>query len=44
MSMAAMIKATITDPEKWKSDDDVYTNSSKLGLEHDMYTLTKVSD
>ena len=40
----AMIKATITDPEKMEKvmADRIPQIAPKLGLEHDMYTLTKI--
>ena len=40
----AMIKATITDPEKMEKvmAERIPQIAPKLGLEHDMYTLTKI--
>ena len=39
----AMIKATITNPEKMeKVAERIPQIAPKLGLEHDMYTLTKM--
>ena len=40
----AMIKATITDPEKMEKvmAERIPQIAPKLGLEHDMYTLTKM--
>ena len=39
-----MIKATITDPEKMEKvmAERIPQIAPKLGLEHDMYTLTKI--
>ena len=40
----AMIKATITDPEKMEKvmAERIPQIAPNLGLEHDMYTLTKI--
>ena len=40
----AMIKATITDPQKMEKvmAERIPQIAPKLGLEHDMYTLTKI--
>ena len=40
----AMIKATITDPDKMEKvmAERIPQIAPKLGLEHDMYTLTKI--
>ena len=40
----AMIKATITDPGKMEKvmAERIPQIAPKLGLEHDMYTLTKI--
>ena len=40
----AMIKATITNPEKMEKvmAERIPQIAPKLGLEHDMYTLTKI--
>ena len=42
----AMIKATITDPEKMQKvmSERIPEIAPKLGLEHEMYTLTKIND
>ena len=40
----AMIKATVTDPDKMEKAmaERMPQIASKLGLTHDMYTLTKI--
>ena len=42
----AMIKATITDPEKMEKimSERIPEIAPKLGLEHEMYTLTKMDN
>ena len=42
----AMIKATITDPEKMEKvmSERIPEIAPKLGLEHEMYTLTKMNN
>jgi len=42
----AMIKATITDPEKMEKAmaERMPEIAPKLGLEHEMYTLTKIKN
>tara|TARA_B100000989_G_scaffold142921_1_gene106435 strand:+ start:339 stop:599 length:261 start_codon:yes stop_codon:yes gene_type:complete len=42
----AMIKATITDPEKMEKvmSERIPEIAPKLGLEHEIYTLTKMSN
>ena len=42
----AMIKATITDPEKMENvmSERIPEISPKLGLEHEIYTLTKMNN
>ena len=42
----AMIKATITDPEKMEEimSERIPEIAPKLGLEHEMYTLTKMNN